>query len=1027
MRRWARGGLILTTILVLGLFVRGSGAEEPKKLKTPLKPSAREVTRVPLTKLEVDPFGGEFSKWMTSTTITDPTPFLRFRWSTKEKNVASALWRVTDKPYGPGEKPHVYASGETKLNAIFSFDLRKFVPAKPPKEPYYLQYYVYVIPLDAKTKEERAPSSPVTITYRAPGPGTQFTDLVEYDEGAQAMLSHFSEKLKKKFQLEQCQKQGPPGTHGPNLRAFQLYDCPNGPVSIEVHSAPSAHPHEHDPAVAHPHPPTVFLGVPAVARYPEKVPGGGPNPAAYQWFEYTWDKSGNVTQPGVGTSPYPPRKDPSAPGAYKPPEWPYIADQFAPPDKPLPLLNNVKDWCHDHEYSPVSVVDDTHWSPILVGSGSTDGLYGLHHLFQSDPATSVGVSRGVVKTKDLDEWAMSKWTTVTLRGIVTSSDIAGGDFGTHHTCGYIGDDFSRVDIGMWYCFKPGADLRLGYDNDAPTPGCVDCPGIDWDMRVQADGAYRYLVSVVRDRKLDSDESVQVEIEEFAVRPDKFKPEVGEWVQVAGRWTVDCGHRDDIGDFKTEIHPFELLVRTLPPKGHVTKAHVLVTGAWLGGTTKFVVNPPARPSATSVLKYKVGEDWSKGAKLTIKAVPETNPNHLVGTITKTAGFKGPQRWDVGMVHMHNIGYKGTVVAWWDETLAKVKGRVMAGSTPARGAVVFYRDAAVANATWDVAVVDKAGNYEIPELPKNATYWLRPAGSGWNFDAVPRKVVIKSKEETVNFTAKPRAFPPKLTTLSKEAIASRIIGKPGVKPPAMEPVKPGAPRPAAATAQAQEMLRSLLLIVEGPSPSTTFGVKQNALGYTESGEVGVHLAGLAGWDNKPVPDLQSAYSVKKDDPSGIVINGYPTGGVTGAKIRAKLLLGDESVGYRVAQVAETQTDASGAAAFRFRAGGHVEHAVIEVEVLENPYNPWFRPKVSTPRYRFSPAKTGDDFAAEAKASYQLETIGKLSGYFAKEFLGELSEGRAARGMLQREAPKLRRHDLTWKKSPRQMKGLKQKVTE
>jgi hypothetical protein len=92
-----------------------------------------------------------------------------------------------------------------------------------------------------------------------------------------------------------------------------------------------------------------------------------------------------------------------------------------------------------------------------------------------------------------------------------------------------------------------------------------------------------------------------------------------------------------------------------------------------------------------------------------------------------------------------------------------------------------------------------------------------------------------------------------------------------------------------------------------------------------------------------------------------------GVSNATIRAKLIGGNEAVGYQEVAAVDAKTDMQWSVKFQFKAGTHCEEVSVSVEVVDNPYSPWFLPKVKTPIYLVQPAKGGDD--SVTMVAYQL----------------------------------------------------------
>ncbi|MFQ5526394.1 MAG: hypothetical protein ACE5GX_09060 [Thermoanaerobaculia bacterium] len=932
---------------------KGTVKAKPAKPKTvhekPDKSAAAgldERFAIRKTKLVAVPFSKEFSHIEDKApTINGPT-FLGFRWSTEEQGVDSAIWRVTGKPHLPGEPWEAYASGE--LSSVpppgsryeFSIDFRPFTPAQAPKKPYFLRYYVYISPIDTATDEERAQSTVVEVTYREPGPPTQFTEnMAPGDTAAASIVRDVAQKLADQFGIGD--PLGPVVDNSQGLRAWGLYDSPDGPVSIEVQEGMVE-----SQKGAGGGGPIIYIAV------PQK---GKPNPVAYHWFKYTYALGGLT---------------------------PVLDDQYPPPSKKIPVLTELRDWCHDDTYDVEALKaddDPPHWSPILVKTNYSGWgtITDIHRRFQWELVQETAKDklerhrRGVLETdpEELGERALDGWPPTTLRGIVKNAGFPSGDLGVDHATGYIGDP--------WWIYP-------GLEDEAHTGGLGSMcdpstfPGMDWDMHVKPDPAYRYLASWTRD-------TLNVEIEHFAV-PSFFRPRSGEWLQTQGRWAVDCGHSTGPhDDYYTEIHPPELLASTRPGDGAFQSlVKVILTGAWTGGKRSFVANPPARPSATSVLKWAVDEDWAKAASISVKTVPENNPNHLVVTLAKGSGFKPITLHSDGRVSMRRQGWRGWVRVWWDETLSSIEGAVTADGGPAHGAHMHYRDARISNSTWRRSPIAANGAYRIPGVARHGEYWLRPAGSTWDFHDVPVKVLIDQQVVRQNFTGTKAPIRVSAHEIRRAAEVAPVFRdrddaiynlgrfskaattiKPGTLDTLQEAsnddlrteIGKGQMLPGSGLASAFNTVRSMVFSVQ--EPPRTMGVLLNQMGYPEEGVVAVHLQGLADWEGEPIASLEEAYTAESDDgETQITIDGYTTPGVAGATVAARLLLGNDAVSYRVAAKATAQTDGSGVAVFNLRAGGHPEEATVEIEVTENPYNPWFKPKIRTNNYHFYPAVSRGD---------------------------------------------------------------------
>jgi hypothetical protein len=95
----------------------------------------------------------------------------------------------------------------------------------------------------------------------------------------------------------------------------------------------------------------------------------------------------------------------------------------------------------------------------------------------------------------------------------------------------------------------------------------------------------------------------------------------------------------------------------------------------------------------------------------------------------------------------------------------------------------------------------------------------------------------------------------------------------------------------------------------------------------------------------------------------------------------------VGYHAVEQVDTVTGVDGMAVAVFDAGRHVEDAHLAFEVLENPVNPWFLPKIKTSSHLFYPSGFGGDVPAGAKP-YDLRVVA-LRDDLGPEFLSALGE--------------------------------------
>ncbi|MDQ6740457.1 MAG: carboxypeptidase-like regulatory domain-containing protein, partial [Actinomycetota bacterium] len=492
-----------------------------------------------------------------------------------------------------------------------------------------------------------------------------------------------------------------------------MVDTTGGTACLEVHEAGDDGPDEIWLCVPRP-------GLPAIAAS-----------QGYNWFRYGLGSDGTSVVPLGGPQqvcpPYPPLPMSDA-------------------EEPMPLLSNDGDWAHHGRYLIRQVLfagaDPPHWSPILVLTDEPQPFIGAIHARMQDPS-SQGAAQSLLdearpgRAVKLTQRVMNNWQPVVLRGVAIRSSFTEHDFALDHAVGYI----QRAKG------EPGRVLPNGHlwEGDVTDP---DWPGLDWHIDVRPDADVRYLASAAEADR------IAVEIEHFTL-PVAYRPQLGEWLQVTGRWVIDCGHvaagMTAADGFLTEIHPPELLVASRPDvsRPYSTLARVLVTGAWQGFPLSFVVYPPPRPSADAGLRWEVADEWCLNATLRITPWPE-NANHLICTLETDdptpllIHYNGT----VGMTDTR--GYHALITCWWEAPTAQVKGRLTHGTEPAGGSVVFYRSAGGERTPWRETAADEAGAYTIPALVPGK-YWLRPAGPAWDFADVPRLVEVAAGAQELSFAA------------------------------------------------------------------------------------------------------------------------------------------------------------------------------------------------------------------------------------------------------------------------------------
>ena len=913
------------------------------------KPPAAGVP-VKKTELKIGKPYPDWVDWISAVPINQPDMF-QFRWGTTETGVSVARWVITaDKPYGAGGAIELKSGPLTPIPqagkvAYFYIDFKLYLPKVGPQPPAVARYYVQVVP--SAQGKDLAPSSTVLLTYTAAGPPQQF----EEDMGMKTptMAEAYLKKVWAAIEYDlKLQGQLSGVMSAPNLPAYQQFKTAAGLATIEVTEVTPT--------------PTIYVSVP--------IPwlNDGTVAIGYHYFMYTVDPRTAQVDVHPQSDQFPPARDPFR----------------------IPVLRKTGDWANDGSYNTIPGDDPPHWTPILITSDAAKiaDIHRQNQHYAHSPATTqqpkwlIDNVRAVVKTQDLTDRAMEPWQHVTLRGYVEDAGFPDGDLGGDHAIGYNVGDFTP----------------LGPPCEMSDPDIF--AGMDWDLTVRPDPAYRYLASDVR-------RTLKVEMEHFALGPYAYWPRTGQYVQTVGRWVTDNGH-----ETYTEIHPAELYVSTDKVAENSYRYMVNVTGAWRGGEMQFVVNPPARPSPTAKLWYKVtkangqeGYDRLDNCELIpeIRGAPG-NPNHLLFRVRKTANATLVLH-NTGVVGMTSErGMQAVVQVGWDETMASVQGTVRGPGGPAAGTQVFFRS--VDGSTgWRQYPLDPQGRYAVTGLDIGKEDRLRPAGSGWNFANVPVKVKVQAGGSTVDFTATAETYPSAIDLDPRSFIPF------GRKPDERELRAFAAPlrvaRPAVAPAAAArtnsmsrvtlavpvgrveapvQMIRSMLVSIE--DPSGLYGVSGNALGYKERASVIFRLRGLVGADGTPIQSLSSAYTLDNSaSPPTVTVLGTPTSGIAGAKVRVKLVLGNASVGYHAVEQVDTVTGVDGMAIAIFDAGRHVEDAHLAFEVLENPVNPWFLPKIKTSSHLFYPSGSGGDGAAGAKP-YHLRVVA-LRDDLSAEFLGALGE--------------------------------------
>jgi len=170
-------------------------------------------------------------------------------------------------------------------------------------------------------------------------------------------------------------------------------------------------------------------------------------------------------------------------------------------------------------------------------------------------------------------------------------------------------------------------------------------------------------------------------------------------------------------------------------------------------------PPPRPSVNSVLHHSIQIDKEVGAKFDVLPYPEDNPNHLVCRISST-NHVPLTLFDSGLVGMTDLrSFHAVVDCWWDEQTSTLKGKVgvaFSGGQPAVGTHILYYDPDDFDPNnldfpvWQRLETDNQGQFSLVGL-KPKDYVFRPAGSGWDFFGVPKKISLGAGNNNVTFVA------------------------------------------------------------------------------------------------------------------------------------------------------------------------------------------------------------------------------------------------------------------------------------
>jgi len=677
-------------------------------------------------------------------------------------------------------------------------------------------------------------------------------------------------------------------------------------------------------------------------------------------------------------------------------------------------INNVKDWTHGYLWAPVYLIGSSprtpHWSPIIVETDTGNTIWGkgidvlLHDSVWESPGTGMNLIYQNRPTNNADDIrATHAWAPLTVRGTATLVDLSDEDWGDAHTMGFIEADPNN--FKNWDCERGGAFDHCATAGTAG--GCISVtrnwprqpnwPGFDWDMRILADNETGFARAAAHD-------SVDMEVENFTI-PFAYLPNgtnvPRDWVQATGRLVEDAGH----DDFHTELHPPELIVSSKNTTPHSVMAHITTSGAWHGEPLSFFINPPPRPTPTARLRItqhkdgnanNTGFDAKVNASFTLVGLPSNDaPHHLLGTIVGTGGNGIFTRSNGAVCQTNSRALRVVVEASWEEEGAHAVRRspvpMVAPTIPARpyvsasltangqavrGAHLFYRrDKDGPAALWTEADVDANGHVDLSNLVAEA-YDFRPAGSGYDFAGVPRRVDLEAGTNQLSFAATPKpatnpVVKPPPGVLGTQGEGIHVIG--GTVASVGD---------ALATSAVSAYAVNALVVDVGSLPHH-LGVAKNDLRLPTEETVVVHLASIVDAKGAPISTLAASYNKpvagpngSQSYPTGTFLNGVAGPGVAGAHAHVRLLLGNTYVGYRMAaDLPDVIFDATGTAAFALAAGTHVEDMVLTVEVTSNPKNSWFLPLLRFGEGTVYPAATGDDTTAQSP--YSLALLSSLAG--------------------------------------------------
>jgi CubicO group peptidase (beta-lactamase class C family) len=138
------------------------------------------------TTVEIRSGSGDHPQWSDALPINVPQ-LITFRWSTSERGVTSAQWKVTEaqRPFSTLTVGVLTGAPNPAHVQLFDIDFATFLPLIPPTTPQ--AYHVRIIPFVGRS--ELTPSPPVKISYVPPVGPPQFQPEFDIDQFEENLVS----------------------------------------------------------------------------------------------------------------------------------------------------------------------------------------------------------------------------------------------------------------------------------------------------------------------------------------------------------------------------------------------------------------------------------------------------------------------------------------------------------------------------------------------------------------------------------------------------------------------------------------------------------------------------------------------------------------------------------------------------------------------------------------------------------------------------------------------------------------------